>query len=485
MLSLESQPLHSNSQSSVQRTSEEDGEVFDLDGFIDDLSAFEVDMLLNGGEAAIRNAVFNPPAADNELQKEQKLLDASRGSVGAANATSAVFLHVYDLNEGFQKANELLSFSWESLAVGGAFHVGVEVFGSEWSFGSSGVRSALPRAAEGHVYNSSVCLGATKLDQIGFAAMLGQLCRQWRGAQYHLLARNCCSFAMELCLRLGTEPVPAWITRLPRILDAGRKALKEGQKAGNSAIDKFRMAARAISRANTPTRSESKPQRHSKARQIASGASQSPTNKIPRPLKPPRPPLISNVERHSSSNKENAQFTRSISSPCAEMLLEPRKPPEVLPPVLHSLSFAGLEDERGMENAVDVSAEPLVTRIPSTASFVSVCSARPAPLQIRCRSPAEHALSLRRNASRGAMNVLERRSMMFVLPTRCRNRPERSLKQKISVGAPLCPSPMCMRIPSSGCFSPAYPAFMLQTTGGTSSPAYAPPEGFRWQAPEF
>jgi len=179
-----------------------------------------------------------------QYQEEELLLDIVRGAAkeGCEDLPGAVFLHVYDLSEDFQKANELLTFSWRSVALGGAFHVGVEVFGSEWSFGYKGVRSLVPRTNAGHVYNSSLCLGITSLTKHQVGTLLYQMCTQWRGAQYHLIRRYCCTFAAELCRRLGTAPIPAWVTRFPHILDAGldagRQALQE--------VEKWQEAVRSI-----------------------------------------------------------------------------------------------------------------------------------------------------------------------------------------------------------------------------------------------
>jgi len=108
--------------------------------------------------------------------------------------------------------------------MGGAFHIGVEVFGSEWSYGCCGVRSALPRGQCGHVYSCSVCLGQTSVEQAELASILHRMCQEWKGSDYQLLSHNCCNFASELCDHLGVGPVPAWISRLPRFLGAGRRA---------------------------------------------------------------------------------------------------------------------------------------------------------------------------------------------------------------------------------------------------------------------
>jgi len=198
-----------------------------------------MDFLFHAGEEYVQEIVLEPPAPKRREngQPDLILLDAARGSVNdeedAELVPGAVILHVYDLNEGFRKANELLTFSWEAVAVGGAFHVGVEVFGVEWFYGCVGVTSTLPRCASGHVYNSSVLLGVTPLDKLAFAAVLNNMCHEWRGADYQLISHNCVSFASELCGRLGTKPLPSWVSRVPHLLDTGRRV-------SNDAKDRWR-----------------------------------------------------------------------------------------------------------------------------------------------------------------------------------------------------------------------------------------------------
>ncbi|OLP95096.1 hypothetical protein AK812_SmicGene22815 [Symbiodinium microadriaticum] len=79
-------------------------------------------------------------------------------------------VHVYNLTEGFVKANSLLSVATRGSV--GAFHVGVEVFGGEWSYGLYGVSVSPPRQQTRHVYKCSVLLGETELNEVQFAAVL-------------------------------------------------------------------------------------------------------------------------------------------------------------------------------------------------------------------------------------------------------------------------------------------------------------------------
>jgi len=135
---------------------------------------------------------------------------------------STVLLHIYDLPE-FKGANEALSFAVDEVTLGGVFHAGVEVFGNEWSYGSEGVKSGVPRASVDHTYRCSIPLGEAKLTTLQVASVLHRLCQTWRGGDYELLGHNCCSFASELVGLLGVGPIPPWVDRFARVLDQGRR----------------------------------------------------------------------------------------------------------------------------------------------------------------------------------------------------------------------------------------------------------------------
>lgn len=103
---------------------------------------------------------------------------------------------------------------------GGAFHVGVEVFGQEWSYGlaqsGTGVSAVEPREHPSHRFRGSLILGHTPLSQQEVSHVLSELARSWQGNAYHVVHRNCCAFAQEFCQKLGSAPVPHWVGSLGR-----------------------------------------------------------------------------------------------------------------------------------------------------------------------------------------------------------------------------------------------------------------------------
>jgi len=146
-----------------------------------------------------------------------------------ASSQNAVFVHVYDLDSYIAKVNAVTRHITQS----GVFHVGVQVYSDEWSFGqhddiSSGVTCNRPKEHLFHVYRETVFQGDTDLSRAEVWLLLERLKPEWPGNSYHLLQRNCISFADALCIELGVKRIPEWIIRLPR-QGAG---LAEGIRSG-------------------------------------------------------------------------------------------------------------------------------------------------------------------------------------------------------------------------------------------------------------
>jgi hypothetical protein len=125
---------------------------------------------------------------------------------------SLVILNVYHLNDDWSQSN---FFSSEVLGFGGAFHVGVEILGNEWTYGTGGVSCAEPRNHSIHVFNQSIVMGETDYSPEDISSIVRQMQEEWQGDDYDLLMHNCCSFAGALCLRLVGDSIPAWVDRLP------------------------------------------------------------------------------------------------------------------------------------------------------------------------------------------------------------------------------------------------------------------------------
>jgi len=107
-----------------------------------------------------------------------------------------VTLHVYDLT-WFTKFLQLP-----------VFHLGVEVHGREYSFGTA--HCGIVAGAPGHNIRSArkrenVPLGYTLLSIPELQSIVKQLGTEWPASSYDILRRNCVTFAVTLCRHLGVE----------------------------------------------------------------------------------------------------------------------------------------------------------------------------------------------------------------------------------------------------------------------------------------
>jgi hypothetical protein len=139
------------------------------------------------------------------------------------------------------------------MAVGtGAFHVGVEVYGSEWSYGriqsGTGVYALYdkPETCSIHHFRESLDVGTTNLSPEEVMGIIAELSEEWLGCDYDLLRRNCVSFSMVLVDKLGAGPIPAWVSNLAGALATSRATLL----AGASLLDPSQQAATAQSMAS-------------------------------------------------------------------------------------------------------------------------------------------------------------------------------------------------------------------------------------------
>eukprot|EP00437_Effrenium_voratum_P063041 CAMPEP_0181507032 /NCGR_PEP_ID=MMETSP1110-20121109/58926_1 /TAXON_ID=174948 /ORGANISM="Symbiodinium sp., Strain CCMP421" /LENGTH=215 /DNA_ID=CAMNT_0023636159 /DNA_START=92 /DNA_END=740 /DNA_ORIENTATION=- len=132
-----------------------------------------------------------------------------------------VFLNVYDVSkrDAVKVLNTVLSNMMPTVRLGGAFHVGVEVGGMEWSYD--------PRLAAGRggpttpqgpepSYRETLQLGVTDMSLEDVNEVISNMIEDYPGRNYDVLRRNCCHFADDFCQRLAVERPPEWVHRLAR-----------------------------------------------------------------------------------------------------------------------------------------------------------------------------------------------------------------------------------------------------------------------------
>lgn len=135
--------------------------------------------------------------------------------IGALKRTPVV-LHIYDLSKGeaAQGVNAFLRRVGAS-----AFHAGVEVFGVEWSYGStpddedgSGIFDCEPTQCGGHYYRESLPMGMTTKTPDEVWVLLESMRSRWLAEEYDLLRQNCCHWSDVFCQELGVEGLPFWVS---------------------------------------------------------------------------------------------------------------------------------------------------------------------------------------------------------------------------------------------------------------------------------
>lgn len=141
----------------------------------------------------------------------------SRSTEACAREVTVVTLHVYDLTRVslVGKVNSVL------LPLGsGAFHVAIEIYGQEWSYGGcstegvTGVYVTRPRKDSSHTFRESIHLGNTSLSNEEVGSLLRKLADQWLGCEYHLFRRNCAHFSDALSRALCGCPLPPHVLHL-------------------------------------------------------------------------------------------------------------------------------------------------------------------------------------------------------------------------------------------------------------------------------
>ncbi|KAF4669075.1 hypothetical protein FOL47_002725 [Perkinsus chesapeaki] len=156
-------------------------------------------------------------------------------SVSQNPESNAVFLNVYDLDEGVVRLNSIMA----KIGLGGAFHVGVSIYGKEYYYSGvgppetaedvetdpSGVYWHEPTHHDVHVYRESAYLGSTALSERQVYELVRRLGAFWTVGRYDLLRRNCCQFAEAFAGGLGVGPIPKEFYVLSRRLSAAADSL--------------------------------------------------------------------------------------------------------------------------------------------------------------------------------------------------------------------------------------------------------------------
>jgi hypothetical protein len=97
----------------------------------------------------------------------------------------------------------------------GVYHSGLEIHGTEYTFGDGGSFSHPPRAANGAVFREAVVLGETELTSSQVRDLAAQVSSEFDKHKYHLTDRNCNHYSKALSIKvLGKDVFPSWVNRM-------------------------------------------------------------------------------------------------------------------------------------------------------------------------------------------------------------------------------------------------------------------------------
>jgi hypothetical protein len=149
----------------------------------------------------------------------QKIPSSLAPELGGASYHADVALAIYSLN-GASAINKVTEFA----GLGGAYHVGLEVFCLEWSYGwcphGTGVHNVYAGCSDLGTFKERVVLGRTPCKPKEILNILSELRESWPGSSYNLLHKNCAHFTMDFVERLQLQvgKFPAWVNSLPSLL---------------------------------------------------------------------------------------------------------------------------------------------------------------------------------------------------------------------------------------------------------------------------
>jgi len=111
-----------------------------------------------------------------------------------ASEGTVVILHVYDAL-WVATANTKMP----------VVHLGVEVYGNEFSYGETGLKSVKPGLYDERRHRSKFAIGRTHLGKREVYKLVIDLKKDWPGESYKLVGNNCQTFALEFCKTLGVS----------------------------------------------------------------------------------------------------------------------------------------------------------------------------------------------------------------------------------------------------------------------------------------
>ncbi len=181
-----------------------------------------------------------PSSAPTKKQNERRQLALER-----KEGTSRIKLHVYDLVADdtqldlwgchFPLGQVFNAFNSSLHSIGtGAYHVGLEINGIEYAYGANstkgmtGIFTCMPKCSPGYQFRTTIDFGNRVVKKKFGSGRKGEgevvdgqeivrgMATAYLGTDYDLLRKNCCTFAHDVCIRLGIheDEIPSWFHNL-------------------------------------------------------------------------------------------------------------------------------------------------------------------------------------------------------------------------------------------------------------------------------
>ena len=119
-----------------------------------------------------------------------------------------IYANIYDLS---QINNFLRPFGI------GTYHIGIEIYGSEYSFNDQGIFSISPKSNELYPLRETIYLGTTNLNYYQIYNIITNLKTQFNDYNYDIYTHNCNDFCDKLLSQLTQSKLPDHICRLNNI----------------------------------------------------------------------------------------------------------------------------------------------------------------------------------------------------------------------------------------------------------------------------
>ena len=119
----------------------------------------------------------------------------------------------------------------------GAYHVGLEINGVEYAYGanstrgSTGIFTCMPKSSPGYQFRTTIDFGNRVVmkysndagnkneEAVDGREIVQKMATEYLGTDYDLLRKNCCTFAYDVCIRLGIseKEIPSWFHNLAAV----------------------------------------------------------------------------------------------------------------------------------------------------------------------------------------------------------------------------------------------------------------------------